>query len=133
MRSGVSFKPWASILLLLTLVGGVLLAQRTYRDVPLPFFRMEMPDPPDADVPAEFYFARLIYSDGFGDRPLQDRPCMIDAPAAERHFLQGLRRLSNVDCRSKEVLISATDDDFFDYPWLYVVEPGWVAAQRRRG
>ena len=125
MARRVSVKPWASVLLLLTLVGGVLLAQRTYRGVPIPFFRMDVPEPLDGDEPAEFYFVRLIYSDGLFDRPLEHRPSMIDSPAAERHFLQGLRRLSNVDCRSKEVFISATDDDFFDYPWLYVVEPGW--------
>ena len=105
MTRRVRVKPWASVLLLLTLVGGILLAQRTYRGIPIPFFRMDVPEPPDGDEPAEFYFVRLIYSDGLGERRLEDRPSMIDSPAAERHFLQGLRRLSNVDCRSKEVYI----------------------------
>jgi hypothetical protein len=95
-----------------------------YRGIPLlePDF---VPEPVDGDEPAEFYFVRLAYSDPYGEGIPEDRrPWMIDSPAAERHFLQGLRRLSNINCRSKEKYITVHDEDFFDYPWLYVVEPG---------
>jgi Domain of unknown function (DUF4159) len=112
---------WGGLAALL-LGGGLLLAQFSYRGHLLP---MEgyAPEPADGDVPGEFYFARLAYSDPWGDR-VRERPWMIDSPAAERHFLQGVRRLSNVNTRSKEVYIRATDKEVFDYPWLYAVEPG---------
>lgn len=82
-------------------------------------------EPADGDSPSEFYFARLEYSDAYGAQIQGDRPWFIDSPAAERHFLQGIRRLSSISVRSKEVYVRATDDDFFDYPWLYCVEPGY--------
>jgi hypothetical protein len=106
---------------------GLLLAQRGhYRDIPFPPESPFTPEPDDGDQPAEFYFARLAYTDSAGMAlDSSDRPWMIDSPAAERHFLQGLRRLSNVHARSKEVYVRATDERIFDYPWVYVVEPGW--------
>ena len=56
---------------------------------------------------------------------VRERGAYQCAPAAERHFLQGLRRLSAIDARSKEHYLHPTDDDFFDYPWLYCVEAGY--------
>ncbi len=114
---------WGGLAALLLLGGGLMLAQFSYRGHLLPLEPGYAPEPADGDVPAEFYFARLAYSDPWGDR-VRERPWMIDSPAAERHFLQGVRRLSNVNARSKEVYVRATDKDVFDYPWLYAVEPG---------
>lgn len=116
---------WICALCFLIVAAGFLSAQRTYRGIPLPPpGPVFVPEPPDGNRPGEFYFTRLAYSDPYGERGITERPWMIDSPAAERHFLQGLRRLSNIDCRSKEVYVRATDEELFDYPWLYVVEPG---------
>lgn len=112
-----------AVLLAFVAASGLLLAQRTYRGIPLPG-PVFVEEPPDGAEPAEFYFVRLAYTDPYGPRAEADRPWMIDSPAAERHFLQGLRRLSNIDCRSKEVYVRAEGETLFDYPWLYVVEPG---------
>jgi hypothetical protein len=114
---------WGGLAALLLLGAGLVLAQFSYRGRLLPLEPGFVPEPADGDVPAEFYFARLAYSDPWGDR-VRERPWMIDSPAAERHFLQGLRRLSNVNARSKEVYVRATENEIFDYPWLYAVEPG---------
>jgi Domain of unknown function (DUF4159) len=114
---------WGGLAGLLLLGGGLVLAQFSYRGHLLPLEPGFVPEPPDGDVPAEFYFARLAYSDPWGDR-VREHPWMIDSPAAERHFLQGVRRLSNIDARSKEVYLRATDEEVFDYPWLYAVEAG---------
>ena len=114
---------WGGLAALLLLGGGLVLAQFSYRGRTLPLEAGYAPEPADGDVPAEFYFARLAYSDPWGDR-VRERPWMIDSPAAERHFLQGLRRLSNVNARSKEVYVRAAENELFDYPWLYAVEPG---------
>ena len=101
---------------------GFLAAQRLYRGVELPP-SMDLPEPTD-DSPAEFYFARLIYTDRYAGQALSERPWHIDSPAAERHFLQGLQRLSNIDARPREEYVHPLQDDFFDYPWIYAVEPG---------
>ncbi len=113
-------------MLLLVVFASVLMAQRTYRGRPLPpISPLEFMEPPGSDRPAEFYFARLAYSDSYGAGiDAEQRPWMIDSPAAERHFLQGASRLSNLEARSKEVYVRAKDKELFDYPWLYVVEPG---------
>jgi hypothetical protein len=118
-------KGWKWVALLVA-CASVLMAQRTYRGMPLPpMSPLEFMEPPGSDRPAEFYFARLAYSDSYGSGiDAEQRPWMIDSPAAERHFLQGVARLSNLDARSKEVYVRATDKELFDYPWLYVVEPG---------
>ena len=121
---------WIAVLLL----GGasLLVAQRFYSDIPLPPpSPLEAMDPPGSDQPAEFYFARLAYPDGYGGGIEGDRPWHIDSPAAERHFLQGLARLSNINARSKEVYVRSDSEDIFDYPWIYVVEPGyWELADK---
>ncbi len=110
--------------LVLALAGaGLLYAQRTYRGIELPP-SFDIPEPADGGEPAEFVFARLIYTDFYAGQMLAERPWQIDSPAAERHFLQGLRRLSNIDARSKEEYVSPLEDNVFDYPWMYGVEPG---------
>ena len=112
-------------MLLLTLMGGgLLLAQRIYRGVEMPPPEIPLETPPEDTGPAEFYFARLVYTDLYAGQVLDERPWHIDSPAAERHFLGGVRRLSNIDARATEHYVSPQDDDFFDYPWLYAVEPG---------
>ncbi|MBI1353148.1 MAG: DUF4159 domain-containing protein [Acidobacteria bacterium] len=120
--NGVRRRAW-SLALLAVAGAGLVWAQRTYRGIELPP-DFDIPEPEDGAKPAEFVFARLVYSDLYAGQELSERPWHIDSPAAERHFLQGLRRLSNIDARSKEQYVSPADEDFFDYPWLYAVEPG---------
>ena len=95
-----------------------------YRDTLLPIDR-ENSAPEQGAAKAEFYFARLVYTDPYFGQDLSERPWHIDSPAAERHFLQGVARLSNIDANSKEHYVMPAGEDFFDYPWLYCVEPGW--------
>ena len=124
--SGSVSRPGIAVLAALLACSGWLAGQRLYRGAPL---RLE--PPPDllaglaaVAEPAEFTLARMAYSDRYPDQPLAERPWMIDSPAAERHFLQGLRRLSAVDAGSKEAYVHPSESDFFDYPFLYVVEAG---------
>lgn len=81
--------------------------------------------PEQGAAKAEFYFARLVYTDPYSGQDLTERPWHIDSPAAERHFLRGVSRLSHIDANSKEHYVLPAGEDFFDYPWLYCVEPGW--------
>ena len=74
--------------------------------------------------PAEFHFARMIYTDlpqyqGFGGGWWQQ-----DWPRAETHFLESVRRLTRIDA-GEPVVVRLTDDRIFDYPWLYATQVGY--------
>jgi hypothetical protein len=91
-----------------------------------PIAQQGMPD-------SEFTFIRLVYSNvpsmsrNFGYRGWDS--WRVDWPAAETHFLQGLRRMTRVDASPKGELLSLLDEELYDYPWLYVLEVGsWVLS-----
>jgi hypothetical protein len=75
----------------------------------------------------EFQFTRLRYTDndmGFGFRGRGMGMWTTDAPDAEYHFLQGLKRLSRVDAADEGTYVQALDPELFDHPWIYGVEVG---------
>ncbi|MBX2880989.1 MAG: DUF4159 domain-containing protein [Granulosicoccus sp.] len=72
---------------------------------------------------SEFVFARLQYrGNGYNDWPRWS----ADYPEAEIHFTAGLDRLTVVDVSDRSTLIRLDDNQIFDYPWLYVVEVGFM-------
>ena len=76
---------------------------------------------------AEFHFTRLIYSDGYYGRGRgggRGGSWTVDYPEAEYHFLNGVSRLTIVDTGEQSRMLRLTDDNIFDYPWLYAVEVG---------
>jgi hypothetical protein len=96
-------------------------------------------DPPER----ELRFARLMYNGNFMDRGGFGRgeSWTTDAPDAEYHLLQGIRRLTRVDTidpdralldfdckpvpsRDKFVACAADDPNLSEYPFLYGVEVG---------
>ena len=98
-------------------------------------YEMQSPaseDPPDAWVEGEFTFARLRYrgySGGGGGRFGGRRrgggsSWGTDSNTAERHLMQGVRRLSRINARSVEEIIDPDSDELFNWPWLYAVEVG---------
>lgn len=80
-------------------------------------------DPPDAEVPGEWVFARLRYRSGGGGRR-RGSSWGTDSNKAERVFTQGVRRLTRINARSVEEIIDVDSEDMFDWPWLYAVEVG---------
>jgi len=74
----------------------------------------------------EFEFVRLMYPEnpqfargwGFGYRWL------TDAPEAETHLLQGIRRLTRINAPTEGLAVRLEDDGLFDRPFLYAVEVG---------
>jgi len=78
------------------------------------------PMPPDADEKTEWAFARLQYPSFRGPYNWT-----IDAPAAERHFSQGVRRLTRLHTRSVEQVVNVDTDDVYNWPWIYAVEVGY--------
>ncbi len=82
----------------------------------------------EVGAPAEFYFARLAYASFYGGGRLER--WLTDWPEAETHFLQGVRRLTRIDAAEDGRTVRLTDDELFDYPWLYAVEVGgWQLSQ----
>jgi hypothetical protein len=80
----------------------------------------------------EYTFARLIYVEnpqfarswGYGSYRW-----LTDAPEAETHLLQGIRRLTRIDTASEGTAVRLEDDAVFDYPILYAVEVGgWLLS-----
>ena len=96
-------------------------AQTSYLDTPgsTPLVR---------ETPAEFQFARLAYSSngmgrggGWGRRQVWQ----TDYPDAEHHFSRGVDRLTRIHVAQRGHVLTALDDDIFDYPWIYAVEVGY--------
>jgi hypothetical protein len=65
----------------------------------------------------------------YNDLPYLRRPWgrgwwMQDAPEAEAHFLQGIRRLTRIEAGENRS-VSLMDPRLFDYPWLYATQVGY--------
>ena len=85
----------------------------------------------------EFQFVRLAYTDsgefgrgGFGRGGFgRTASWLTDAPEAEAHFLQGVKRLTRLQASSDSIGIKPSDPALFDYPFLYAVEVGhWALS-----
>ena len=123
-RGGRARVPSVATLAAILACSGWLAAQRTYHDVPIPpEVRVALLQAPDGE-PSEFVLARMAYSDRYSGHFLETRPWQIDSPAAERHFLQGLQRLSAIDAGQRETYVHPADPQLFEFPFLYVVEAG---------
>ena len=77
-----------------------------------------------ASSPHEFYFTRAAYGSRLGDRRFD--PWAVDYPKADRQFLIGLRRLTNIDAYEAEHPIRLDDPELRRYPFLYAVEVGYM-------
>ena len=89
-----------------------------------------------APAAPEFRMARLAYNDNFvlgfgGGRGRGGGSWTTDAPDAEYHLTQGIRRLTRIntidpDRVGNDVVLPVRpmDEDLFDFPFLYAVEVG---------
>lgn len=81
--------------------------------------------PSDANEKNEFNFARLRYSNVRASGMWAARGSWsVDYPKADRQFLMGVRRLSRLNTHSIEKVVDLHSDEIFNYPFVYVVEPG---------
>jgi len=48
----------------------------------------------------------------------------VDYPAADRNFLRGVRRLTNIHVNKEPIVLRLDDDRIFEYPFLYMLEVG---------
>jgi hypothetical protein len=122
---------WIAVAMFLIAVGGVVTAQRgfdgwddDYDDrgsVP------EWQNEPEYkhDV---FTFARVQWSsnDGWGRRGRRWRRggWATDYPDSDNNFSYRLQQLTSLKVNPKPVIVRLTDDKLFDYPFIYIIEPG---------
>jgi hypothetical protein len=78
----------------------------------------------DTAAPSEFRFVRLAYNNYSGWGGWRGGSWTTDAPEAETHLLQGIRRLTRIDTVPEGGALRATDLALFDFPFLYAVEVG---------
>lgn len=77
---------------------------------------------------SEFHFVRLIYTAVPQSR---EERWYTDAPAAERHLMEGVRRLSRINAAEGATYFDILDPALFDHPWVYAVEVGgWLLSER---
>jgi hypothetical protein len=117
----------ASILALATILPAATLAQRGGGRFNQPAFRD--PGALRATYDGRWAFVRLRYAGGMGGR--QGPPWSHDYPDGERHFLQILDFVTNIDARQDVTQILSLDDpEIFKYPIVYMAEPGyWTATE----
>ncbi len=88
------------------------------------------------ESPGEFQFVRLMYAaNRYGQRSYGwgrgRQMWQTDWPDAEHHFVKGVARLTRIDAAEQGQILSALDDDLFDYPWIYAVEVGYWSLNDR--
>ena len=90
------------------------------------------PIPHDATEKTEYAFARLRYPSFRGGYYSRRGSWSTDYPKADRQFVQGVRRLTRIHTRSMEEVVDLDSDAIYDYPWIYITEPGhWDLSDKQ--
>jgi hypothetical protein len=84
-------------------------------------------DDSPANVKAEFYWSRLAYSSNMASmntyaRRGWYRSWSRDYPKADRQFLIAMHRLTRIEGRPTEQVVTLNNNDIFNYPWIYAVQ-----------
>jgi Domain of unknown function (DUF4159) len=117
--------------------------QKPWREYPGVEYN-NFPLPEDYKVPAEWVFARVMFPpgplDGYsttgrftGDYRRGLSLWTQDYPRADRHLARAMRRLTRIDVRSTEQVVSLDDDDVFNWPWIYAVQVGEWGLTEKEG
>jgi hypothetical protein len=85
--------------------------------------------PRPIDPGREFYFTRAVYTTGFrrGRWERYFESWSVDFPKADRQFLIGLRRLTNIDAYEMENPVRLDDPNLRNFPFLYMLEVGYMS------
>ncbi|HMC10865.1 MAG TPA: DUF4159 domain-containing protein, partial [Pirellulaceae bacterium] len=75
-----------------------------------------------------FTFVRVRYSDGYGRRGgwggYGGGKWATDYPDSDLNFSFRLQQLTSLEVDPNGKILELTDPTLFDYPWLYMIEPG---------
>lgn len=107
------------------LFSGVAAAQRGWRNGGITAGRNGVPDwEIDKDFQGElFTFARIKY-DSYGGGRRGGGGWAIDYPDSDLNFSLRLQQLTTLKVNPEPVILELTDDNLFDYPFIYIIEPG---------
>ena len=102
---------------------------RGYRQQPMDY--SDRNGVPEWDVDPEFKkdvftFVRIRYS-SYGGYGRYGNDWTTDYPDAELNFSWRLQQLTSLKVNPKPKILDLTDDELFDYPFIYIVEPGSLA------
>jgi hypothetical protein len=98
--------------------------------------RFRTSDESEVSIPVhngEYHFIRVEYTDlpqfhrrwGYSSRDGRGSGWwLVDWPDADVHFTTGVSRLTRLDVGDPRHL-RLTDDNLFDYPWIYATQTGW--------
>lgn len=96
---------------------------------PPPSSRVVAPAPGAARTGGEFTFARMIYTSPYSpyNRGMGGS-WTVDYPEADNHFITGIREWAgtNLNIASQPEALEISDERLFDYPFIYIVEPGFM-------
>src|SRR5215475_8987819 len=111
-----------AFILLLTCLLLLSSSAQSQRLIGRPDFRSRR-DSRDSHRKLEFTFARLEY-DSYGWRG----GWMTDYPKADEQFIMGLRNWcrSSLAISDNPTSCAPGDEDLFKYPFVYIVEPGYM-------
>ena len=70
-----------------------------------------------------FTFARVRYG-SYGGRGWGRDKWLTDYPDSDLNFSFRLHQLTALETNPDGVIVELTDEKLFDYPWLYLIEPG---------
>jgi hypothetical protein len=133
------FRSVLPVALLGLAAGTAVIAQKPFKEYPAIEYE-DFPLPPDWSQKAEWTRARLRYPDiyGYPFRSLmlndgREFPgyWTMDYPRSDRHLLEGVRRLTRIEGRSVEQVVSLDGTSEIDnWPMLYAVEVGhWMLPE----
>lgn len=71
-----------------------------------------------------FTFARVQYSDGYSRGWGRGGKWRTDYPDSDLNFSLRLQQLTSLKVNPDPVVVQLTDERLFDYPFLYMIEPG---------
>jgi hypothetical protein len=80
--------------------------------------------PADPREKAEWTFARCSYDLGEQYGRFGFLRWAADYPKADRQFVRGVKRLTRVQARSTEQVVDLNSDDLYNWPWIYIEDPG---------
>jgi hypothetical protein len=85
------------------------------------------------DYVGEFTFSRAIYTSDYDG--WRSQSWAIDFPEADEHFIIGIREWAgtNLKISSQPKQLRILDDSLFNYPFLYIVEPGYMSMSDEEG
>ena len=125
---------WVLAILVVSAVGGTLVFAQRYYD------RRGVPDwQPDKEFAHDvFTFVRIQYSSGYGGGgfgPGRGRRGFgrgggrwaTDYPDSDLNFSYRLQQLTSLEVNPDGLVLELTDPELFNYPFIYIVEPGYLA------